>query len=90
MAGKGLKWPFERGHDPLLTDLFKIPLLSWQEDRPLKKGEVYCPLDGPVIPIKYEWESPPWTWENLCGRRWRALLCPHCLGQFQVQLITMN
>ncbi len=90
MAGKGLKWPFESGHDPLLSDLHKIPLLSWQEKRPLNRGEVYCPIDGPVIPIKHEWKSPPWTWEHMCGRAWRAFLCPHCLGQFQVELIAMN
>lgn len=90
MAGKGLKWPFERRRDPLLTDLHKIPLLSWQENRSLKNGEVYCPLDGSVIPIKYEWKSPPWTWEHLCGRHWRARLCPNCLGQFRIEVVAMN
>ncbi len=90
MAGKGLKWRFEKTRDPLLTNLHKIPLLSWRDDRPLRDGEVYCPLDGPVIPIRHEWKSPTWTWQHLCGRQWRALLCPDCLGQFQIQLIAMN
>jgi len=90
MIGKGLKWPFEKGHDPLLTNLHNIPLLSWQEKRPLKNAELYCPLDGPVIPIKHEWSSPQETWEQLCGRAWRVLLCPDCLGQFQVKLVAMN
>ena len=88
--GKTLKWPFEKGHDPLLSDLHKTALLAWQEVRPLRKGEVYCPLDGPVVPVDSELISPPWTWENLCGRHWRALLCPHCLGQFQVKVVAMN
>jgi len=90
MAGKGLKWPFEKVHDPLLTNLHGIPLLSWRDDRPLRDGELYCPLDGPVFPIRHEWKSPPWTWRHLCGRHWRASLCPHCLGQFQDQLIAIN
>jgi len=90
MAGKGLKWPFEKARDPLLTNLHKTPLLSWQDHRPLRKWEVYCPLNGPVIPIRHEWNSPPWAWQHLCGRHWRALLCPHCLGQFHIQLIAMN
>ncbi len=88
--GKSLKWPFERGFDPLLRELHKIPLLSWQEIRPLKNGEVFCPLDGPVVPVGAELISPPVTWERLCGRHWRVLLCPNCLGQFSGKLIMMN
>ena len=88
--GKSLKWPFEKGHDPLLNDLHKIPLLSWQEIRPLKKGEVYCPLDGPVSPVEGELITPPISWKMMCGRHWRTLLCLHCLGQIQVELIRMN
>lgn len=88
--GKSLKWPFEKGHDTLLSELHKIPLLSWQETRPLEKGELYCPLDGPLTPVKSELISPPITWEHMVGRHWRTLLCPNCLGEFKVDLVGMN
>ncbi len=88
--GKSLKWPFEKGRDPLLGNLHKIPLLEWEDSLPLSKGEVYCPLDGQVLPVKAEIITDPITWKQLCGRHWRVLLCPHCLGQIQVEMIRMN
>jgi hypothetical protein len=71
---KGLKWPVQIG-DQLLSNLHTVPLLSWPEIRSLKTGEVYCPLDGPVAPIKML---------TGCSRRF---LCPSCLGQFQHELL---
>lgn len=73
---KELKWPFQKGPDQLLSNLCTVPLLSWPETRLLKKGEVYCPLDGPVAPIKM-----------LSGGCIRRFLCPDCLGQFQNNLL---
>lgn len=88
--GKTLKWPFEKGHDPLLNHLHQILMFDWQDSIPLSKGEVYCPLDGPVVPVKADLITAPITWKMLCGRHWRVLLCPHCLGQFQNELISLN
>jgi hypothetical protein len=69
---KKLKWQFQKGPDLLMSHLHEIPLLSWPGPRPLMGGEVYCPVDGPVSPVKM-----------LCGRSSRSLLCPNCLGRFQ-------
>ena len=88
--GNSLKWPFEKGRDPLLGNLHKIPLLDWEDSLPLSKGEVYCPLDGQVLPVKAEIITAPITWKHLCGRHWLVTLCPHCLGQIQSELIRMN
>mgnify|MGYP007079334741 FL=1 len=84
-----LRWPFDEEHDPLLSDISRIPLLAWEE-APLSSDQLYCPLDGPVKPIVSWLSSPVRTWRALAGREWQFLLCPKCVGALEHHLTQMN
>ncbi|MEI7963197.1 MAG: hypothetical protein WCI42_05145, partial [Verrucomicrobiota bacterium] len=57
---------------------------------PLKRDQVYCPLDGPVVPIRATEKTPSFSWEMMCGREWALYLCPKCLGTFDRWMWKMN
>ncbi|MFO1437590.1 MAG: hypothetical protein U1F81_04655 [Verrucomicrobiaceae bacterium] len=42
--------------------------------------QLICPIDGPVVPIEVNESSPAITWEDMCGRAYTTLHCPHCLA----------
>jgi len=42
----------------------------------------FCPVDGWVKVIHGDIKSPHWTWNALCGRHYKIILCPECLGVF--------
>lgn len=42
----------------------------------------FCPVDGWVKVIFGDMKSPGWTWNALCGRYHKIILCPKCLGVF--------
>lgn len=93
--GARLARPFSEAGDSLVDHLHKVPFFEWlplnsTTPPPLKHGEIYCPLDGPVIPIKGRERTPEFSWENLCGREWNLYLCPKCLGIFDSRLGKMN
>ena len=93
--GARLARPFSEEGDPLMDHLHQVHFFEWLPSNsttphPLKHGEVYCPLDGPVIPIKGRECTPEFSWEILCGREWNLYLCPKCLGIFDSWLGKMN
>ena len=93
--GARLNRPFSEQEDPLIDNLHQVPLFTWlpphsETPPPLKKGEFYCPLDGPVIPMKGRERTPEYSWEIMCGREWNLSLCPKCLGVFDSRLGRMN
>ena len=51
---------------------------------------LYCPLDGPVLPLKIKVETGENSWRLNFGREWELLVCPHCLGVFDRKLTRMN
>lgn len=93
--GAGLLRPFDENGDPLMERLHEVTFFNWLPEGyttppPLKHGEVYCPLDGPVVPIKAWERTPGYSWEMLSGREWSLYLCPKCLGTFERRMCKMN
>ena len=94
--GASLRRPFSKDADPLLDALHEIPLMddpSLKEFAPgqsVGDGASICPLDGVVTPIVGTLRTSPESWRALCGREWRVILCPHCLGEFCDELTMMN
>jgi hypothetical protein len=52
--------------------------------------DAICPVDGYIKTVAGELKSPRWTWRALCGRQYKIILCPHCLGAFYVLLASMS
>lgn len=93
--GAGLVRPFSETEDPLVDRLHEVEFFDWlpedsNEAPTLKHGEVYCPLDGPVIAIKASERTPSFSWQIMCGREWTLYLCPKCLGIFERFLYKMS
>jgi len=76
--------------DPFLDNLHLAKLLDFAQPIKVKRGQLICPLDGPVAPGEVTLRSPPSTWTRLCGREWVVTFCPQCLFQFQDALVQMN
>lgn len=51
---------------------------------------IFCPIDGYVRYITGKLLSPEWTWEKLVGREFKMAFCPHCLGFFNSELISLS
>lgn len=49
----------------------------------------YCPDCGSQV-VKSYFCSPPWTWQNLCGREGWIFFCPKCQKQLGFELTKMN
>lgn len=93
--GAGLLRPFDEKGDPLIDRLHEVALFDWlpadfSKAPPLKHDEVFCPLDGPVVPIKATERTSRRSWEILCGREWSLYICPKCLGTFERRMTKMN
>ena len=85
--GANLQRPFTDQEDSLVDRLHEVAFFDWlpelsNQAPPLKRDQVYCPLDGPVIPLKAAEKTPSFSWEMMCGREWTLYLCPKCLGTF--------
>jgi hypothetical protein len=89
-----LVWPLRTNEDPLLGEggLSGIEFKGCTAlpHREGERNDPICPVDGPVWPVVADIISPEWTWRNLCGRHWRTILCPRCLGQFHTDLVALN
>ena len=48
-----------------------------------------CPLCGHKL-LKFNFSSPRWTWNALCGREGPMTLCPDCPMQVDFSLEIMN
>ena len=93
--GANLQRPFTDQGDSLADRLHELSFFDWLPEGStkaptLKHGEVYCPLDGPVTPIKAAEKTPALSWELLCGREWGLYLCPKCLGSFDRWMWKIN
>lgn len=93
--GANLQRPFTDQEDSLVDRLHVVAFFDWlpelsNQAPPLKHDQVYCPLDGPVVPIKVAEKTPSFSWEMMCGREWALYLCPHCLGTFDRWMWKMN
>ncbi len=94
--GETLRWPFRKEADALMDSLHELPLMSdpsLNELAPgasVENGKIICPLDGIVSPIAGTIRTSPESWQMLCGREWRVILCPHCLGDFHQHITVMN
>jgi hypothetical protein len=93
--GANLERPFTAQGDSLLEQLHDVSFFDWipggfLNAPTLKHGEVYCPMDGPVTPIKAAEKTPAFSWEMMCGREWALYLCPKCLGTFDRWMWKMN
>jgi len=93
--GSKLIRPSHEKEDPLVDRLHEVSLFEWispcsTQAPSLKHGEVYCPLDGPVIPIGAIERTPAFSWKILCGTEWRLYLCPECLGVFDSYISKRN
>jgi len=87
-----LAHPFSEKGDPLLDELHRIPLLRWKVPSCSKipKGFFFCPLDGPVQPLKATMKTPEESWRLRCGCKWQFSLCLSCLGVFASKIIVRN
>ena len=94
--GASLIRPFSKEADAFLDSLHELLLMndpSLNELAPsasVKDGSIICPMDGIVTPLVGTLCTSPESWEALCGREWKVMICPDCLGEFQVQLNEMN
>lgn len=79
--GKSLKHPFYVGNDPLLDGILNINFFEWlnKATRECKKGEAFCPLDGPVKPLTGKLRMFK---KNIMNVEWKVDICPHCIGAF--------
>lgn len=87
---ESLEWPFSQKHDPLLANLYRTPLLAWDDDQVIPWDQLCCPLDGPVTPLSAIVCRKTVFWKRLMGREWHLELCPKCLGTFKHELGMMN
>ena len=93
--GSNLHRPFTDQEDSLVDRLHEVSFFDWlpeltNQAPPLKRDQVYCPLDGPVVPIRAAEKTPSFSWEIMCGREWALYLCPKCLGTFDRWMWKMN
>ena len=52
--------------------------LSWRNIDVYSVKNVRCPHCWKKQVVLFEYCSPLWTWQNLCGRDGPMLYCPHC------------
>jgi hypothetical protein len=93
--GSNLHRPFTDLKDSLVDQLHEVAFFDWfpeltNQAPPLKHNQVYCPLDGPVAPVRGVEKTPSFSWEIMCGREWALYLCPKCLGTFDRWMWKMN
>jgi hypothetical protein len=93
--GANLHRPFTDHKDSLVNQLHEVAFFDWlpeptNQAPPLNRDQVYCPLDGPVVPIRAAEKTPSFSWEIMCGREWDLYLCPKCLGTFDRRMVKMN
>jgi hypothetical protein len=86
----GLRHPFSKEGDPLVSRLHKVSLLHSFDQEPPGPEHLLCPVDGWVLPVLGTAKSPSWSWKMMCGREWKHSLCPDCLGSFLQRLGSMN
>ncbi|MFZ0615370.1 MAG: hypothetical protein WAN16_02845 [Chthoniobacterales bacterium] len=87
--------PFTEQEDSLVDQLHEVVFFDWlpeltNQAPPLNRDQVYCPLDGPVVPIRAAVKTPSFSWEMMCGSEWALYLCPKCLGTFDRWMWKMN
>jgi hypothetical protein len=86
---------FNENEDLMVDRIHQLSFFDWipsaSTQAPLlKHGEVYCPLDGPVIPLNASERTSAFSWEILCGIEWTLYLCPKCLGVFESRVFKRN
>lgn len=96
LLGASLRHPFEQGSDPFLhhfqhREFFK-PSESLDSGGllPMESEGRFCPVDGPVIPLKAKLRTSSASWSALAGREWELVLCPCCLGVFEESLSVIS
>ncbi|MBL7471361.1 hypothetical protein [Robertkochia sediminum] len=93
--------PIEKSPPPFEPDERHYPEFPWEDVfdsyRPIEKpGRIEHPKPCPKCHkngenlIWTDFSSPPWTWENMCGRGGPLSLCADCRVQVQFVCEVMN
>ena len=66
----------------------------WEDVEPCLKNEIEtlssrCPICG-CAKKKIYFNSPSWTWQQLCGRSGVLTICEHCKIQYEFEQYSMN